>query len=199
MADLPATTRKRAKAGRKRRVAGWVLLVIGVLITGVWGASRWWALGFMGMTWGIGFESGVGAVSVVPSFADSTKPKNRFIAEANVYDDQKRWNLIVPPNYRASESDPRGWYYWPVAYSDLLSPNRKSYIFRTWLVVLWPFALASLLGGGWLVWSGRRARRRAMTGHCLKCGYDLAGLATPTTPTTPCPECGTVAHAAPAR
>ncbi|MGH7133781.1 MAG: hypothetical protein ACREJO_17775, partial [Phycisphaerales bacterium] len=48
---------------------------------------------------------------------------------------------------------------------------------RMWQVYLWPFALASLLGGGWLVWSGRRARRRAMVGLCLKCGYDLAGLA----------------------
>ncbi|MGH7132664.1 MAG: hypothetical protein ACREJO_12030 [Phycisphaerales bacterium] len=53
-------------------------------------------------------------------------------------------------------------------------------------IFLWPFALASLLGGGWLVWSGRRARRRAMTGLCLKCGYDLAGLAAG----APCPECG---------
>ncbi|MGH7131888.1 MAG: hypothetical protein ACREJO_08095 [Phycisphaerales bacterium] len=51
---------------------------------------------------------------------------------------------------------------------------------------LQPFALASLLGGGWLVWSGRRARGRAMTGHCLKCDYDLAGLAAG----APCPECG---------
>ncbi|MGH7130657.1 MAG: hypothetical protein ACREJO_01770 [Phycisphaerales bacterium] len=53
-------------------------------------------------------------------------------------------------------------------------------------VIMLPLVGASLLGGGWLVWSGRRARRRAMTGVCGKCGYDLAGLAAG----SPCPECG---------
>ena len=56
------------------------------------------------------------------------------------------------------------------------------------VTILWPFALASLLGGGWLVWSGRRARRRAMTGVCLKCGYDVGGLAAGAG--SVCPECG---------
>ncbi|MGH7134052.1 MAG: hypothetical protein ACREJO_19170 [Phycisphaerales bacterium] len=63
---------------------------------------------------------------------------------------------------------------------------------KTWTaVVLWPFALASLLGGGWLLWSGRRARRRAMVGLCLKCGYNLRELAAG----SPCPECGAIALA----
>ncbi|MGH7131172.1 MAG: hypothetical protein ACREJO_04420, partial [Phycisphaerales bacterium] len=46
MVDRPATKSKSKKrTGRKRWVAGWMLLVIGVLITGVWATSRWWYFG----------------------------------------------------------------------------------------------------------------------------------------------------------
>ncbi|MGH7133345.1 MAG: hypothetical protein ACREJO_15535 [Phycisphaerales bacterium] len=59
-------------------------------------------------------------------------------------------------------------------------------------ITLWALALASFLSGGFLLWSARRARRRAMSGVCLKCGYDLSGLAAG----SPCPECGKGAAAA---
>ncbi|MGH7133201.1 MAG: hypothetical protein ACREJO_14815 [Phycisphaerales bacterium] len=188
MAERPATT-TRKKPGRKRRVAGWVLLVLGVLITGVWGGSRWWQVcwsddmttvstwkGFLylalhpypmqaGAGWQVGRED----------------RRSSPVETIKLLDDTVR--KLGEPRDSAIDAGVFGYY----------RVFKSTRIF----LPLWPFALISLLGGGWLVWSGRRARRRAMTGVCLKCGYDLAGLATPTAPTPPCPECGTVAQAAP--
>lgn len=50
----------------------------------------------------------------------------------------------------------------------------------------------ALSGGasGLLWWRELRRRRRALQGHCRKCGYDLRGLAGGN-----CPECGAVAPA----
>ena len=42
-------------------------------------------------------------------------------------------------------------------------------------------------GGGLALWSGRRARRRALEGHCPTCGYNLGGL---NRDAGVCPECG---------
>lgn len=52
---------------------------------------------------------------------------------------------------------------------------------------LWPLPLPPLLLAIPLLYSARKARRRATLHLCLKCAYDLR--ATP--PTSPCPECGT--------
>ncbi len=54
------------------------------------------------------------------------------------------------------------------------------------LVDIWPPALLILSFGGFLVRSAARARKFAMTGVCVKCGYSLVGLAAE----GPCPECG---------
>jgi hypothetical protein len=47
-----------------------------------------------------------------------------------------------------------------------------------------PIALFGLPAAG-LWWLEKRDRRRALIGHCTKCGYDLKGL-----PAPHCPECG---------
>ncbi|MGH7132978.1 MAG: hypothetical protein ACREJO_13640, partial [Phycisphaerales bacterium] len=157
---------------------GWALLVIGVLITGVWGASRWWEFGYIGSSWSVGAMEGL----VPVPFCTSPQP-SRWVGDSNA-------------------SSKPGWEWHWLLDSNLIGPGDTglnlrfaAYVhyhygsgasdFQVTLVP-WPFALASLLAGGWLVWSGRRARRRAMTGVCLKCGYDLAGLAAGSL----CPECG---------
>ena len=147
MADRPATTSKK-KPGRKRRVAGWLLLVIGVLITGVWGAVWCWSSAIAG--WGVVVTPDGNVSTVQTPFAEGT---------------ERSWTISF------------------VATSGQPGSGRTGV-----LVILWPTALAPLLGGGWLVWAGRRARRRAMAGCCVKCGYDLVGLAAG----APCPECGGV-------
>lgn len=65
------------------------------------------------------------------------------------------------------------------------------------IMPLWPgFALntifyAVIAWGLWQVaWALRRRRRRRL-GLCIKCGYDLKGLAAGAAAATLCPECGT--------
>ncbi len=53
---------------------------------------------------------------------------------------------------------------------------------------LWPLPLMLWTTGGLSLWSGRRARRRAVEGHCPTCGYNLAGLNRDAGGV--CPECG---------
>ena len=176
-----------------------MLLVIGVLITGVWGASRWWIFGYRSGPWSFVVSHATGF------FATSAPTTHPFVAHraagwwAQHHDDfpalrRPYWYIDANEIGESEATIVLGM----MAYFER-SPAQGLHS-RCFLVVLWPFALASLLGGGWLVWSGRRAGRRAMAGLCLKCGYDLAGLAVG----APCPECGGggrkgAAVAAPAR
>lgn len=56
--------------------------------------------------------------------------------------------------------------------------------------MVFPVAAMTLL---WtpLWWRERVVRRRALVGHCARCGYDLQGLPAPN-----CPECGGIPPAA---
>ena len=186
----PAATSKRLRSpGRKRRVAGWVLLVVGVVIAGVWGASRWWWFGWSGEQESFAVFRGLASIDTqrgnvwsplgwcfdpAPSPHDvgwvwlTETPTNTWNATQFVnlhFASYQRLNVISSGFSNSGQ---------------VIGTEHSTYI------CIWPFALVSLLGGGWLVWSGRRARRRAMTGVCLKCGYDLRGLGAG----APCPECG---------
>ena len=61
MTNRPATT-SRKRPGRKRRLAGWLLVVIGVLITGVWAASAKWVVGYESSAWRV--STGGGEVTI---------------------------------------------------------------------------------------------------------------------------------------
>ncbi|MGH7131894.1 MAG: hypothetical protein ACREJO_08125, partial [Phycisphaerales bacterium] len=171
---MPVTsTPIRIRTGRKRRVAGWFLLVIGVLITGVWGASRWW---YFGCAHNLrDFRVGRGVVTIS---AGATARVAWWHAD-RVPNPELGWNWTIGPG--EMDFDMPGLLH--AGSTNLLFvghgrwQTQSGQTYQIWTVYPWPFALTSLLGGGWLVWSGRRARRRAMVGLCLKCGYDLAGLA----------------------
>jgi hypothetical protein len=79
---------------------------------------------------------------------------------------------------------PRGPYVWWLAYT------RHQGIWIRIYLPYWLFAVPALSASIW-GWRGLRRLRLSDTA-CVKCGYDLAGLAAPL-----CPECGAVRFAAP--
>ncbi|MGH7130415.1 MAG: hypothetical protein ACREJO_00505 [Phycisphaerales bacterium] len=183
---LPPKAPRPKRSGRKRRLAGRFLLAIGVLITGVWGASRWWWMGAQWAQWRLGCDGGLLYVAEYRTQSPSG-PSLSARRRGPVSPDQSWYWLIDERLIGSASAFPpsSSLNVWIVGYERFDSP--PSFPMRTAVLMIpWPFALASLLGGGLLLWSGLKARRRAMTGHCLKCGYDLSGLA----PGIPCPECG---------
>ncbi|MGH7130807.1 MAG: hypothetical protein ACREJO_02545, partial [Phycisphaerales bacterium] len=175
---------KQRRPGRKRRMAGWLLLAIGVLITGVGGASRWWYYGNERASWFC--IANKGRVDVLINCDTPLRDDGWFAKRFATPGIEFSWTAptLTPPPGRVISS-----FRLSPFVSHLAVPNAANgRPMSLTQVVLWPFALGSLLSGGLLLWSGRRARRRAMggTGVCLKCGYDLRGLAAG----SPCPECG---------
>ena len=66
----------------------------------------------------------------------------------------------------------------------------REYGFWFFAVPQWAIAVPLAGAAAWGLWRGRTLRRRAIAGHCLRCGYDLRG--------SPgrCPECGAAGQAA---
>ncbi|MGH7133252.1 MAG: hypothetical protein ACREJO_15070 [Phycisphaerales bacterium] len=183
MGDRAATTflrtlGERAFTGRKRWLAGWVLLVIGVAITSMWFASRWWMFRYGGHTWGLYLYCGTVSVSAQP-----WRPAAEFrVRSAPTPSPGWKWTLD------GEEGDSFGRPLYSRVYGSIAGLRWVSYgttSARTWEVCLWAPAAAAMLAGCSLLWSAQRARSRR-TGTCWRCGYDLAGLAAGAS----CPECG---------
>ncbi|MGH7131407.1 MAG: hypothetical protein ACREJO_05630 [Phycisphaerales bacterium] len=180
MAERPATTAKK-KPGRKRRWAGWFLLVLGVLITGVWGASAKWMVGFGSNNAVIGVTSGIVGLNTFPSDPRLPKPERGWSFGRS---SSWHWLLESSPDWsRGGDTSVNTWLF---TWSSRERQTGSSVFLN---VILWPIALVGLgSGAGLLQWDRYARRRRAMAGHCRKCGYDLAGL--PRGTGAPCPECG---------
>ena len=178
MADRRATTSKKKTPGRKRRVAGWLLLVIGVLIAGVWGASGRWAVVYSRSNGWVVIEDGVASLH----WGEKLRPLPRW----TITEHDGSWFLTLFGFGTSHLNHVDHYSLGILAFGYNSLPATGPTVRGSVQINLWPFALASLLGGGWLVWWGRRTKRRAMTGVCLKCGYDMQGLAAH----GQCPECG---------
>jgi hypothetical protein len=164
------------RIGRKRRTAGWTLLALGLLVTGVGVWSGWWRFNwrqndrrfhiFYGHVWfGVvdGNEGDEIVWNVERHVERSVGWEFRADNELTPHDDSLVDLVVV--SYKVD--------HW--------SKGPK------WHISLWPIPLLLWTPAALLLRSGILARRRATTGHCAKCGYSLAGLAAD----APCPECGT--------
>ena len=164
--------------GRKRRVLGWMLLALGVVVAGVWAASRWWVLGRNRGSTYVSVERGM--VMLVCQTYKSGRPDHWYARESQ---------------------PPRGWAFYAEVYPPVCPPFDqwdlgfvngytedfgKTGLVWTRRAVLWPVPLLLWFPGVMVLRSGIIARRRAITGKCRACGYDLSG----TSASSPCPECG---------
>jgi hypothetical protein len=163
MATAPAVKKKVRRRGFLRRAAGWVLLAAGLVLAtlSVW--MVWYhAMGFSGSgSTSVAVELRTGQLIVIMQ-QPGEKGTDGYIARER--ERWKAWEWVYDQS-----SAGHGW-------------GGKGVVL---VVTLWPFALAGLAGGGWLLWTDRRRRRHEAAGHCAVCGYSIAGLAG-----RPCPECG---------
>lgn len=172
------TLGQRAFSGRKRWLAGWVLLALGVAIAAAWFPSRWWMFRYGGHTWGFYLYCGTVTVS-----SQSWRPAAEFRARpAPSPSPGWKWTLDQ------DECDAGGSPLYYRVYGSIVGLRFFLYgttSARACEVCLWAPAAAAVLSGGSLLWSAHRARHRR-TGRCWRCGYDMRSLAA----SAPCPECG---------
>lgn len=176
---VPTSPRPIKRIGRKRRVLGWTLLTLGVFAAGLWFAS-----GFVWYGWRC----------IGPLELSNTRYTLSLSAGAGNLDVGLQTPPLAPPQFRQVAGRPRtpltGWSVeWTPDRWWSISTVTYGFVTRTswWLAVpLWLVCLPLALAGVLLVRSGNTARRRALTGYCKACGYDLSGLGAE----AKCPECG---------
>ncbi|CAN5795844.1 hypothetical protein BH11PLA1_BH11PLA1_13000 [soil metagenome] len=163
-------------SGRKRRVLGWVLGGLGVIVLGGWVASRWWWFGVRHGRWTIAAWAGIVVVDYVERDAYPFGVHGGGSAREWSFDEGSLALTILAVF--------GSWTFWPARFFGYGSPT--VYARATLYTLAWPAPL--LLGGSaaLLLRSGIRAGRRARGGRCVACGYDLGGLRAGAA----CPECG---------
>ena len=166
------------------------MLALALVVCAAWGTSRWRVFnycfkvgeqdcdvfvtrGFIGCWKGpSGFLGSPSGWSVEPLEAPSMNWSWWFRSEQS--NDRKQWHAAFGVAcVSTGDLRPSGPYV------------------GVWML-LWPVALALTSIATAVLWSGARARRRAMIGCCRACGYSLAGLGKGSA----CPECGKETEAA---
>jgi hypothetical protein len=168
--------RSSKRIGRKRRAAGWTLLLLGLPVAGVWVASGWWRFS-LGTThrW-LGCSRGCVVYGRSTAVGSSVTAKCVFQPQAPGDVGFEWWFDWGPKRgFQIGET---------VFYGVTRDSDYGEY--REFAALLWPVPLLLWAAGVPVLRSGILARRRAHAGLCGKCGYSLAGLVAG----APCPECG---------
>lgn len=147
--------------------AGGSLLALGALAVALWVWSGWHELIRYQLTAeGVTFVKVVGG-QVVASTSDALQLR-----------------ASGRPRWLTQDRSGCSWK-WGYSYTSGVDTGLNA-VLTTHAIPFWPLPLFVLFIGVRLFRSGIRARRRARSGSCAKCGYNLAGLAAD----APCPECG---------
>ncbi|MFT3686174.1 MAG: hypothetical protein QM783_14840 [Phycisphaerales bacterium] len=169
--------RKSRKPGHKHRLVGRASLTLSLLIAAAWLLSGWF---------GAGFDLGVSTAVLRAHVQDGCCTLMLFDQYQGFHSNWSAWRAEVPSalNYEPVPFFPPGlpkFWRWEARWSNNWTSAATYVRFPVWAPSLLTGSFAVLL-----LRSGAAARRRASTGECSKCGYDLAGLAEDAT----CPECG---------
>lgn len=178
---------KTGKVGRKRRAAGWVLSTLGVLVAGVWV----WSGGY-GLSWRPGDWKILASRGVLTASWWKSDPESKKSTASSPYASWN-WEWMLDPTPKAQPFySSSGWDLWIASHYESWLTGEPLYVTKRWALVLWPVPPLLWAPGGLFLRSGILARRRAITGMCKACGYNLAGLGAAGAGVT-CPECGKVA------
>jgi hypothetical protein len=159
---------------------GWTLLLSGLSAAGAGVTSWWWNVYWLRGSWG--FELACGQVRCIRYSGGHLRPDAgaALIDEADRF---IRWRAQTSP---VPEFSPEN--AWNLAIASHHSRSTGSIATSShWNFVLWPIPPLLCGAAGLFLHAGFIARRRAMTGMCFKCAYDLTGIAAE----AKCPECGT--------
>lgn len=161
-----------ARVGRKRRAAGWFLASVGGLVAAVWFCSRWWTVGCSTPHGQVRVEFGCLTVS------SWMQPTWEYCGWKH-YGDQRQWMWTTALMKR--DSDLYDFDWWVISRLPSVWGGETE-----WHVAAWPVPLVIWILAAPLIGFGVWARRRALGGRCVECGYDLRGLRAGAV----CPECG---------
>jgi hypothetical protein len=168
--------RSTKEIGRKRRTLGWTLLALGVIAAGALVTSRWRTVMFDAASWRVGCDRGLVFVHNFDKPVATGRVGAGFMVSPAPAED---------PGIRLSIHTGGPPPHWNVGVASRVDAPLLGSVVT--VVLLWPLPLFFLPAGALLLRSGIVVRKRAITGKCRKCGYDLAGLAAERL----CPECGT--------
>jgi hypothetical protein len=168
---------KKRRPGRRRRIAGWTLVALGVVVAGGWGMSRWWAI----ERWNGWYDFRLGSGGIV------------FVEHDERRQGQPVFWRVGPNVFHAFDWTAPGLLdAWPLPDRWDLAIISRGYdssnpaAISGWSLVLWPIPIVLGIAGVSVLRLGVVARRRAIMESCGRCGYSLAGLGDGAA----CPECG---------
>lgn len=167
--------------GRKRKAAGWTLLILGLLVAAVWLWSGWGIRRVRVGNFSAGcFQGHLHVIWLAVPPTDSSGVDQWTLAEQAsakavwMILDQTDEYARLPRLTFTGKSD----LALALEGMELDGPLHE--------LPAWPIPLLLWTPAAALLCSGYLARKRAITGMCKSCGYELAGLSSD----APCPECG---------
>lgn len=163
--------------GRRRSIAGRVVIGLGLVVALVMLVSGWyWFRTDWRQRWRLRVQSGM-VLLRVESWPDFRLPPDGGLSR--ILSPELWWT--IPGTWREKDG---------VVDTQLLGVVRRldSFGARATVVTVmfWPIAITGFAAGGGLIWWGARVRRRGRPGCCPGCGYEMVGLEKG----AGCPECG---------
>jgi hypothetical protein len=141
--------RLKRHPGLKRRIFGWAMAVVLLVVAAVTLASRWWDIRWQRGFFAVRCCHGDWEIVRLPV----------GMPQGLTFRSQKAYLV---------------WGYW-MWQND--TESMGPWVYDLW-VPAWPPVVIPATLSGILLWSGYAARRRALVGMCRKCGYDHRGLPT---------------------